>query len=187
MADTTTHAPAPGMPATAPGVFRVAGKHMLRASIIPLQMGTRADGSPNIVQQPGPMERLDVGTELTDVTMNELKAFGDRLEPVDDAAKQSLREARGMDQETLTAAAESSGVPPAEVPLPPVGAPSSPAEAPKPPQPVQEMPEVVSARQEAERRATRGQAPAPAATPPPSHTPPSEPSTAEAQRRRGTP
>ena len=149
------------------GKFQIAGKHIFRASIVALQMGTRADGSPNIVQQPGPMERLEVGTELTDVTDAELKAFGDRLAPMDDTAQQSLRKARGLDDATLAAAAEASGVPPSEVPLPPVGAPSSPADTPKPLQPVQEAPEVVSAKAEATRRqASTSSAAAPAAPAP---------------------
>jgi hypothetical protein len=60
--------------------YRVLAKHMFRASIVSTQMGTAADGSPQIVQQPGPMERLEVGALIYNIRPEELAAFGDRLE-----------------------------------------------------------------------------------------------------------
>ncbi len=61
------------------GIFRVLHKHLYRASVVPTQMGMSPDGIPLIVQQPGPMQRLEVGTLLYDVQPDELAAFGDRL------------------------------------------------------------------------------------------------------------
>lgn len=62
--------------------YRIIGKFLYRASTQEITMGTRQDGSPNVVRQPGPMEKLEVGTVLTDVTPAELSAYGDRLELV---------------------------------------------------------------------------------------------------------
>ena len=62
--------------------YRVIGKFIYRASTQEVTMGTRPDGSPNVVRQPGPMQRLEVGTILDDVTPDELAAIGDRLELV---------------------------------------------------------------------------------------------------------
>jgi hypothetical protein len=64
--------------------YRVVAKHMYRASIVSTQMGTAADGSPQIVQQPGPMERLEVGVLIYNIRPEELQAFGDRLELLSD-------------------------------------------------------------------------------------------------------
>lgn len=46
---------------------------------MPLEMGMKSDGTPNIVQQPGPTERIAVGTILDDVRPDELAAFPDRF------------------------------------------------------------------------------------------------------------
>lgn len=62
--------------------YRVQGKHLYRASIVKTRMGTKPDGSPDIVDQPGPMERVEAGTVLDDVTEAELRAFPDRFAPV---------------------------------------------------------------------------------------------------------
>lgn len=112
-------------PAVAPGTYRVAVKHIFRASIVSLQMGTTADGSPNIVQQPGPMERLPIGTDLAQVTPEELRAFGDRLAPLDAAARAAWLEAHAGTAAT-----------PPEVPPPAEG----PAEPPPEPPPVEPPP-----------------------------------------------
>lgn len=153
MGETTTQ--------TAPstGTFHVSGKHIYRASIVGQVMGTQADGSPIIVQQSGPTERLEVGTELTDVTEAELKAFGDRLAPMDDTAKKSLAKAKGVPEDA-----------PPDAVLPPAGAPSSPADTPKPLDVVQEAPEVVAAKAEATRRQGAAPPPPPAPAPAPSET-----------------
>jgi len=72
--------------------YKVEGKHIFRASTIDLQMGTRADGSPNIVRQPGPMLKVEPGTLLDDVRPEELQAFPDRFQHVPDDQLQLLRE-----------------------------------------------------------------------------------------------
>ena len=72
------------------GTFRIKGKGIRHASIIPLQMGTTPSGEPNIVMQPGPMEWYDVGAELSDLTEGDIVAFHDRLDPVDEAATATL-------------------------------------------------------------------------------------------------
>jgi hypothetical protein len=64
--------------------YRVITKHMYRASIVSTQMGTAADGSPQIVQQPGPMERLEVGALIYNIRPEELDAFRNRLELLSD-------------------------------------------------------------------------------------------------------
>jgi hypothetical protein len=134
------------------GLFRVIGKHIIRASIVSLQMGTRGDGSPNVVQQAGPSERLEVGTELTDVQEHELKAFGDRLQPLDGAALATVARLSGVEPTpgeeapppteppTSASAAMAGGAPssPQDTPHPPV--PGPPAETPPPE-------EVVASRQ----------------------------------------
>lgn len=77
-------------------VYKVIGKMIYRASVVALEMGRRADGTPNIVQQPGPMERIPVGTLLYDVREDEVAAFGDRLELLseeDVAAAQAAQKA----------------------------------------------------------------------------------------------
>lgn len=126
------------------GTFRVIGKHIIRASIVSLQMGMRSDGSPNIVQQAGPSERLEVGTELTDVQEHELKAFGDRLMPVDAAAQDTVVRLSGVEvprgeeapEQTDASVAMTGPTPssPQDTPHPPV--PGPPAEEPpaEPPQ-----------------------------------------------------
>ena len=76
--------------------YRITGKHIFRATTQDITMGTRPDGSPNVVRQPGTMERLEVGTILEDVTPQELAAMGDRLELVTEeeaqASQQAVRE-----------------------------------------------------------------------------------------------
>lgn len=152
------------------GTFRVIGKAMRRANIVPLQMGMRADGSPNIVQQPGELETLPVGTELTNVTEQELQAFGDRLAPVDDAAKAALAKVRGGAAEPAEGATEAEPGPYV------AGAPSSPADTPGPPQAVWEDPALAAAQAEGARAAaSRGGRGAPGQQPStpagPSHQP----------------
>lgn len=63
--------------------YRVLNKFLYRASVVPTRMGTKPDGSPDMVDQPGPMERVEAGTVLDDVTDAELRAFPDRFGPVD--------------------------------------------------------------------------------------------------------
>jgi hypothetical protein len=111
------------------GLFRVIGKHIIRASIVSLQMGTRGDGTPNVVQQAGPAERLEVGTELTDVQEHELKAFGDRLQPLDGAALATVARLSGVEP---TPGDEASPPTDASAAMP-GGAPSSPQDTPHPP------------------------------------------------------
>jgi hypothetical protein len=72
--------------------YKVEGKHIFRASTIDLQMGTRADGTPNIVRQPGPMLKVEPGTLLDDVRPEELQAFPDRFQHVPEDQLQLLRE-----------------------------------------------------------------------------------------------
>lgn len=67
--------------------YRVLNKHIYRASIVPTRMGTKPDGSPDIVEQPGPMERVEVGTVLDNVSDAELRAFPDRFGAVDERAE----------------------------------------------------------------------------------------------------
>jgi hypothetical protein len=69
--------------------YRLIGKHIYRTTTQDIQMGTRMDGSPNIVRQPGLMQRVEVGTILEDVTPAELAAAPDRFEQVDEAALQA--------------------------------------------------------------------------------------------------
>jgi len=88
-------------------VYRVKGKHLFRASIVATQMGIAADGSPQIVQQPGPMERIEVGTLLDNVRPDELAAYGDRLELLseeDVAAEKAAQAARAKAQREAEAA-----------------------------------------------------------------------------------
>jgi hypothetical protein len=142
------------------GTFRVIGKHIIRASIVSLQMGTRGDGTPNIVQQAGPSERVEVGTELTDVQEHELKAFGDRFQPVDDAAQKTVVRLSGVEPvqgeespEHMDATAAMPG-----------GAPSSPQDTPHPPvpgPPAEEPP----AETTASRQARSARTPAPESGP----------------------
>jgi len=80
--------------------YKVQGKHLYRASTIDLQMGIRGDGTPNIVRQPGPMTKVEVGTLLDDVRPEELQAFPDRFQHIPDDQLQLLRE-----QEAATMAA----------------------------------------------------------------------------------
>ena len=87
---------------------RVIGKHIFRASIVSTQMGIAADGTPQIVQQPGPMERLEVGALLHNVRPDELVAFGDRLELLSDedvAAEEAAQQVRADAQRHATAQA----------------------------------------------------------------------------------
>lgn len=129
------------------GRFRVVNKYIHRASIVALKMGEKADGTPNIVNQPGPMELLEVGTELDDVQEHELKAFPDRFEPLDDQAKKTMLRLRGIPEE---AQAQQSAEDLLAAPLP-LGTPSSPADKDEPPQPVEPSAEE-KARQAEERR-----------------------------------
>jgi hypothetical protein len=154
------------------GTFRIVGKYIHRASIVPLKMGERADGTPNIVNQPGPMELLAVGTEVDDVQEHELLAFPDRFEAVDETARKTVLRLRGLDPDET----------PADVPPPPpqMGTPSAPSDKGDPPQPVEPtQAEKDRAAAEQERaRQTRGTPAAPGTTPTPTHpvTPtPSEP------------
>jgi hypothetical protein len=89
--------------------YRVVAKHMFRASIVSTQMGTAADGSPQIVQQPGPMERLEVGALIYNIRPEELQAFGDRLELLSEeevAAVEAAQQARARAQVEAEAAAK---------------------------------------------------------------------------------
>ena len=63
-------------------VYKVKGKHIFRASLVPTQMGVAPSGAPVIIDQPGPMTRIEVGALLTDVRDDEVAAFGDRLRTV---------------------------------------------------------------------------------------------------------
>jgi hypothetical protein len=165
------------------GTFRIVGKYIHRASIVPLKMGERADGTPNIVNQPGPMELLAVGTEVDDVQEHELRAFPDRFEAVDETARKTVLRLRGLDPDET----------PADVPPPPpqMGTPSAPSDKGDPPQPVeptQAEKDQVAAEQERARQ-TRGAPATPAAVHTPAHATPSEPAahapaTEEAPARR---
>lgn len=73
--------------------YKVVGKHIFRATTQDIQMGTRMDGSPNIVRQPGVMQRVEVGTLLDDVHPEELATAPDRFELVEEAAVQAMVEA----------------------------------------------------------------------------------------------
>src|SRR5262245_9481483 len=65
--------------------YKVVNKYLYRATVQDVNMGgTRADGSPNIVRQPGPMQRVEVGTILNDVTEGELAGAPDRFALVTD-------------------------------------------------------------------------------------------------------
>lgn len=78
----------------------------MRASIVATQMGVAADGTPQIVQQPGPMERLEVGTLLYNVRPDELAAFGDRLDLLSDedvVAEEAAQKARDEARRPATA------------------------------------------------------------------------------------
>ncbi len=89
-------------------VYRVITKHLFRASVVATHMGIAADGTPQIVQQPGPMERLEVGTLLENVRPDELAAYGDRLELLseeDVAAEKATQAARVKAQQEAEAAA----------------------------------------------------------------------------------
>jgi hypothetical protein len=67
--------------------YRVINKFIYRASTQDITMGTRQDGSPNVVRQPGPMQKVEVGTILDDVTPTELAAAPDRFALVDEQAQ----------------------------------------------------------------------------------------------------
>lgn len=80
--------------ATAGKRYRVIGKHIFRASTIDVNMGgTKADGTPNIVRQMGPIEQVAVGTILDDVTEKELAAAPDRFALVDEEAEAKTQQA----------------------------------------------------------------------------------------------
>jgi len=55
-------------------------------------MGLKPDGTPNIVRQPGPMRRVEVGTLLDDVQPEELQAFPDRFQFIPDDQLHLMRE-----------------------------------------------------------------------------------------------
>ncbi len=87
-------------------VYKIKGKRIMRASIVATQMGVAADGTPQIVQQPGPMERLEVGTLLYNVRPDELAAFGDRLDLLSDedvVAEEAAQKARDEARRPATA------------------------------------------------------------------------------------
>jgi hypothetical protein len=65
-------------------------------------MGKKPDGSPDVVMQPGPMERYEVGTILDNVQADELAAFPDRFELVEEP--EEVPAVLGVQaQETVTA------------------------------------------------------------------------------------
>ena len=61
----------------------VVGKFVYRASLVDQEV-LDMTGAPILVRHNGPMERVDVGTVLTDVTEDELRAFPDRFAIVED-------------------------------------------------------------------------------------------------------
>jgi hypothetical protein len=163
------------------GTFRVIGKHIVRASIVSLQMGTRGDGTPNIVQQAGPSERVEVGTELTDVQEHELKAFGDRFQPVDDAAQKTIVRLSGVEPVQGEEPPEHADATAAM----PGGAPSSPQDTPHPPvagPPAEEPPPETAAG----RQARPARAPAPESGAGPGHEPEPSPGAGPGTARRPT-
>lgn len=131
------------------GRFRIVGKYIRRASIVALKMGEKADGTPNIVNQPGPIEFLEVGTELDDVQEHELRAFPDRFEPMDETARKSVLRVRGVAEE---AQQEQSTEDLMAAPMP-LGTPSSPADKDEPPQQVEPSPEEKAMQAEERRKA----------------------------------
>lgn len=133
------------------GRFRIQGKYIHRASIVALKMGEKADGTPNIVNQPGPMELLEVGTELDDVQEHELKAFPDRFEPLDAQAKKTVLRLRGIPEE----AQEHEDVDDLLAAPMPLGTPSSPADKDEPPQPVEPSPAEKAMQAEERRKAAQ--------------------------------
>lgn len=158
------------------GTFRVIGKHIVRASIVSLQMGTRGDGTPNIVQQAGPSERVEVGTELTDVQEHELKAFGDRFQPVDEAAQKTVVRLSGVEPVQGEEPPEHTDATAAM----PSGAPSSPQDTPHPPvagPPAEEPPAETAASRQARSTRTPPPEPGPGAGPGPGHEADPTPST----------
>jgi hypothetical protein len=71
--------------------YRLVGKYIYRPSTQDVNMGgTRPDGSPNIVRQPGPMVRVEVGTILDDVTDGELAGAPDRFQLVTEGEKAQM-------------------------------------------------------------------------------------------------
>lgn len=85
-----------------PSNYRVVGKYIYRATTQDVDMGgTKPDGSPNIVRQPGTMSRVEVGTVLTDVQPEELAAAPDRFVLVTD--EQLAQEAQALAELGVTA------------------------------------------------------------------------------------
>jgi hypothetical protein len=76
--------------------YKVVGKFIYRASTQDITMGTRQDGSPNVVRQPGPMTKVEVGTILDDVTPSELAAAPDRFALVDEQAESAEPSGAGL-------------------------------------------------------------------------------------------
>lgn len=139
------------------GTFRVVNKHITRASIVALKMGEKADGTPNIVNQPGPMERVEIGDELTDVTEAELRAFPDRFEAVDEQARQTMQKVQGTGGGEEDLPKDNADTPVEPGPFVP-GAPNSPQDRDTPPQPLGETAAQQSARQSVQPRVAGGRA-----------------------------
>jgi hypothetical protein len=76
--------------------YKVINKFIYRASTQDITMGTRQDGSPNVVRQPGPMTKVEVGTILDDVTPSELAAAPDRFALVDEKAESAEPSGAGL-------------------------------------------------------------------------------------------
>ncbi|HEX6827158.1 MAG TPA: hypothetical protein VF077_12645 [Nitrospiraceae bacterium] len=95
--------------------YTVQGKHIYRASTVETRMGTKPDGSPDIVRQPGPMERVEVGTVLDDVSDAELRAFPDRFAPVQ-AEAEAPEQAGDTTVATITARGAAHSTEPGPVP-----------------------------------------------------------------------
>jgi hypothetical protein len=72
--------------------YRVVNKHIFMTETQDIQMGTRMDGSPNIVRQPGPMRRYDVGAIIEDPDPSVLAAAPDRFALVDEAYRAQVEE-----------------------------------------------------------------------------------------------
>lgn len=76
--------------------YKVIGKFIYRTTTQDITMGTRPDGSPNVVRQPGPMAKVEVGTILDDVTPAELAAAPDRFALVDEKAESAEPSGAGL-------------------------------------------------------------------------------------------
>jgi hypothetical protein len=69
--------------------YKIINKHVYMASIVPTVMGYTSEGTPIIVDQPGPVNRVDVGTVVDSVPPDMLASAPDRFELVEDAVMQS--------------------------------------------------------------------------------------------------